>query len=139
MDQTQLGSWSRAVTCANGVWMIRGFHSKNATFSVRNYSNGVLLYYKHLCQCGRDSIVEKELYEGTSKGAEGYAVWISKKEGMCIEVHWQNADFSSSNAVAEHFPAAKVMICGGHAGHAHKEKLEKLAKMRMFLKNLRKN
>ena len=48
MDQTPLGSWSCAVTCADGVWMTRGFHSKNATFSVRNYLNGVLLYYKHL-------------------------------------------------------------------------------------------
>ena len=26
--------------------------------------------YKHLCQ---DSIIEEELYRGTSKGAEGYA------------------------------------------------------------------
>ena len=73
MDQTQLGSWSRAVTCADGVWMTRGFHSKNATFSVRYYVNGALLYYKHLCQYGRDSIIEEELYQGTSKCAEGYA------------------------------------------------------------------
>lgn len=40
---------------------------------------------------------------------------------MNIEVHWQDAD-SSSNAVTEHFPKAKVMICGGHAGRAHKKK-----------------
>ena len=26
MDQTQLGSWTRAVTCADGVWMTQGFH-----------------------------------------------------------------------------------------------------------------
>ena len=37
MDQGELGSWSRAVTSADGTWMTRGFHSKNATFSVRNY------------------------------------------------------------------------------------------------------
>ena len=45
---------------------------------------------------------------------------------MNIEVHWQDADSSSSNAVTEHFPKAKVMICGGHAGRAHKKQLEKL-------------
>ena len=34
MDQSQLGSWSRAVTTADGTWMTQGFHSKNFTFSV---------------------------------------------------------------------------------------------------------
>ena len=43
MDQNELGSWSRAVTSADGTWMTRGFHSKNATFSIRNYYNGALL------------------------------------------------------------------------------------------------
>ena len=30
LDQRELGSWSRAVTSADGTWMTRGFHSKNA-------------------------------------------------------------------------------------------------------------
>ena len=47
-------------------------HSKNATFSIRNYYNGALLYHKHLCQKGRDDIIKEELYQGTSKGAEDY-------------------------------------------------------------------
>ena len=34
MDQNELGSWSRAVTSADGTWMTRGHHSKNATFSI---------------------------------------------------------------------------------------------------------
>ena len=38
---------------------------------------------------------------------------------MQVDVHWQDAD-SSSNAVSEVFPAAKIMTCGGHAGRAHK-------------------
>ena len=50
MDQDELGSWSRAVTSADGTWMTRGHHSKNATFSIRNYYSGALLYRKHLCQ-----------------------------------------------------------------------------------------
>ena len=47
-------------------------------------------------------------------------------------MHWQDADYSSSNVVAEHFSDAKVMICGGHAGRAHKKQLENLAKMKSF-------
>ena len=67
----------------DGMWMTRGFHSKNATFSVRNYMSGALLYYMHLCQQGR---VEVELYQGTSKAADGYGARLTMervKEG-CI-------------------------------------------------------
>ena len=69
MDQSELGSWSLAVTSADGTWMTRGFHTKNSMFSIRNYFNGALLFRKHLCQSGRDKIVKEELYQGTSKGA----------------------------------------------------------------------
>lgn len=76
MDSTELGSWSRAVTTADGTWLTRGHHSKNFTFSVRNYLNGALLSRHHLCQKGRDSIIDEPLYQGTSKAAEGYAAKI---------------------------------------------------------------
>ena len=136
MDQTQLGSWSRAVTSADGTWMTRGHHSKNSTFSIRDYLTGALLYYVHLCQKGRDKVIQEELYQGTSKSAEGYGARLTlrkaKEEGMHIEVHWQDADSSSSSVVAEHFSDAKVMICGGHAGWAHKKQLENLAKVKSF-------
>ena len=59
-----LGSWKRAVTTADGTWQTRGWHSKNATSTIRNYLNGALLYYHHICQKGRDKI---DLYLGTSK------------------------------------------------------------------------
>ena len=92
MDQSELGSWSRAVTSADGTWMTRGFHSRNATFSVRNYYNGALLYRKHLCQKGRDNVVKEELYWGTSNGAEGYTARLTlkkaKDEGMNIAIQW---------------------------------------------------
>ena len=68
IDQSELGSWSRAVLSADGTWMTRN-HSMNATFSIHKYYNGAL-YRKHLCQKGRDDII-RELYRGTSKGAEG--------------------------------------------------------------------
>ena len=79
VDQSELGSWSRAVTSADGTWMTRGFHSKNSTFSIRNYFNGALLFRKHLCQSGRDEVVKEELYKGISKGTEGYAARLTFK------------------------------------------------------------
>ena len=36
VDCDRLGSWTCAVTSADGVWHTRGWHSKNATFSIRN-------------------------------------------------------------------------------------------------------
>ncbi len=42
MDQEELGSWCKAATCADGTWQTRGYHSKNATFSIRNYMTGAL-------------------------------------------------------------------------------------------------
>ena len=54
---------------------------------------------------------------------------------MNIAVQWQDAD-SSSKAVTDHFPDAKVMIYGGHAGRAHKKQLEKLQKMKSFTADL---
>jgi hypothetical protein len=61
-----VGSLKCAVTAADGTWQTRGWHSKNAMFSIRNYLNGALLYYKYLCQKGRDEIIQEELYAGTS-------------------------------------------------------------------------
>ena len=48
MDEAELGSWSRVVTSADGTSMTHGYHSKNATFRMRNSLSGALLYYKHL-------------------------------------------------------------------------------------------
>ena len=125
-----LGLWKRAVTTADGTWQTRGWHSKNATFTIRIYLNGALLYYHHLCQKGRDKIVEGDLYLGTSKSAEGYAARITfqraKEEGMDVAIHWQDADSSSAKAVREIFPKAEIMLCGGHAGRAHRTILEKV-------------
>ena len=116
----ELGSWKRAVTTADGTWQTRGWHSKNATFSIRNCLNGALLYYHHLCQKGSDDVVEGGLYPGTSKSAEGYAASITfqraKEEGMEVAVHWQDADSSSAKSVREVYPDAQIMIRGGYAG-----------------------
>ena len=118
--------------------MTRGFHSKNATFSIRNYKTGALLYYMHICQKGQDKIIKEDLYRGTSKSAEGYgARELLKKEGLNIEIHWQDADSSSSKSVEKVFPNAKVMICVGHAGRAHLKQLQALAKKKTFTEKFR--
>ena len=128
VKESQLGSWKNAVTVADCTWQTRGWHSKNATFTIRNYLTGALLYYHHLCQKGRDEVIEEALYRGTSKSSEGFAARVTfqkaKKEGMHVAVHWQDADSSSAKAVREVFPNAKVMICGSHAGRAHRKILE---------------
>ena len=60
--EDELGSWTHAVTVADGTW-------QNATFTIRNYQNGALLYYHHLCQKGSDTVIQEDLNKGTSKSA----------------------------------------------------------------------
>ena len=83
-----------------------------------------MLYYHHLSQKGSDDVVEGGLYPGTSKSAEGYAASITlqraKEDGMEVAVHWQDAH-SSAKSVREVYPDAQIMICGGHAGRAHRK------------------
>ena len=125
MNGHELGSWKRAVTVGGQT---RGWHSKNATFTIRNRA---LLYYHHICQKGSDNIIEEELYKGTSKSAEGYLTLSkAKEEGMQVALHWQDADSSSANAVSEVFPDAEIMISGGHARHANKKFLELRQKLK---------
>ena len=55
---------------------------------------------------------------------------------MQIAVHWQDADSSSAKAVSDVFPDAEIMICGGHAGRAHKKILELRHKMKKVSKTM---
>ena len=94
MKDDELGSWKRAVTCADGTWMTRGFHSQNATYSIRNYFTGALLYYKHICQKGSVKILGEELCKAR------VLVQTAKEEGMSIDIHWQDADSSLSKRIS---------------------------------------
>ena len=136
MDQDKLFLWSKAVTCADGTWQTRGYHSKNATFTIRNYANGALLYFVHLCQRGEDNLIDEPLYQGTSKSAEGYGasklMKKAKEEGLQISVHWQDADSTASKHVKEVYPKTLIMICGGHAGKSHLKQLQLRAKQKTF-------
>ena len=40
---------------------------------------------------------------------------------MDVAIHWQDADSS----VREIFPKAEIMLCGGHAGRAHRKICQK--------------
>ena len=45
--------------------------------------------------------MKERLYQGNAKAAEGYAARLTfaeaKKQGMRVEINWQDADSSSSN------------------------------------------
>ena len=129
----QIGSWSRAVTCCDGCWLIRGHFSQNCTFVIKNYITGALLYYGHLCMRGADTICDEELWQGTAKSAEGHlseVLWAkAKEEGLKVEVNWQDADSSSAKGFRQSFSneqESRIMLCGGHVGRAHGKKLDEL-------------
>ena len=136
LEPEEWGSWEKAITVADGTWMTRGFHSKNFTFSIRNYKTGALLFRTHLCQKGQDKLIEEELYQGSSKGAEGYAArklfQQAKEEGMNVALNWQDDDSSTSKAIKEVFPQAEVLLCRGHEGRSHWKQLKELQKMKKF-------
>ena len=48
-NDSELGSFENTVTCG-------GYHSQNATYTIRNYQTGGLLYYKHFSQRGNNDI-----------------------------------------------------------------------------------
>ena len=55
---------------------------------------------------------------------------------MQVAVHRQDADSSSAKAVSEVFPDAEIMICGGHAGRAHRKILELCHKIKKVPKKM---
>ena len=140
LGSTVVGSWKRAITTSDGVWLTRGKFSKNSSFTIRNYINNSLLYFVHVCMRGNeDDIIGGELYQGTSKGAEGYAASIAfkkaKEEGMHIEVQWQDGDSSAAKSFREYYTdetSSRVMLCGGHAARAFTKSLGEFAKQKSF-------
>ena len=71
MDEHTFGSWKQAVTLDKSR---RSMDDKWPPLQKWHIQCLQLLYYKHLCERGRDNIVEGELYKGTSKSImEGFA------------------------------------------------------------------
>ena len=83
-----------------------------------------------------NDIVGGELYKGTAKGfAANIAFQKAKKEGIHIEVQWQDGDFSAAKSFREHFPdeiKSRVMLCGGHVARSFTKSLGELAKLISF-------
>ena len=139
LSSDQIGSWSRAVTCCEGCWLIRRHVSQNCTFVIKNYITSALLYYGHLSMRGADRICDEDLWEGTAKSAEGHLsqkLWAqAKEEGMKVEINWQDADSSSAKGFRYSFSneqESRMMLCGGHVGRAHGKKLEEIKGMSTF-------
>ena len=138
LPDSDIGSWNRAVTTADGTWLTRGYFSKNYTFTVRNYLTGALLYYVHLCMRGSDDL-DEELYQGTANAAEGIAAGkafrAAKEDGMHIEVQWQDGDSSSALSFRESYPdetTSHVMLCGGHVARCFAKVLNDLSGNKKF-------
>ena len=138
MDPSVLGSWNRAVTAGDATWLTCGHHSRNCTFTIRDYITGSLLYYIHLCQRGADKVSTSVIYEGTSKSAEGYGAEVlferAKKDGMNVECHVQDRDSSSSKSLLKNYPNCELKHCGNHATKNHKEALKRLQQRKCFTK-----
>ena len=132
MDQGELGSWSRAVTCADAVWLTRGHYSRNGTFTVRNNMTGALLYYYHICQKGKDKLCDEDVYKGTSKSAEGFGAdrvfSLMDEDGINVECHVQDGDSTAGNALLKYFPNCHLLRCGNHVAKNHAVRLDKLRK-----------
>uniref|UniRef100_A0A1X7TCB3 Uncharacterized protein n=1 Tax=Amphimedon queenslandica TaxID=400682 RepID=A0A1X7TCB3_AMPQE len=138
-NDSELGSFKNAVTCGDAAWLTRGYHSQNATYTLRNYQTGGLLYYKHFSQRGKDDITGEELFEGTSKSAEGFgAEWVFKKavtDEMNISIHVQDNDSTSSKALLSNFPNCRIILCSGHIARNHEKRLKTLAKQKFKKKS----
>lgn len=140
LSSDQIGSWwTRAVTCCDGCWLIRGHFSQDCTFVIKNYITGALLYYGHLSMRGADRICDEDLWQGTAKSAEGHLsqqLWAqAKEEGLKVEINWQDADSSSAKGFRysfSHAQESRVMLCGGHVCRALGKKLEELKGMSIF-------
>ena len=128
---SELGSWKKAVTTSDGCWLIRGHHGQCCTFVVINFLTGCTLYYGHSVMRGSNKICDSDLWEGTSKAAEGHLAEVcftkAKEEGMVVAINWQDADSSSAKSFRYVFPdnsLSRVMLCGGHVGRAHGNNLK---------------
>lgn len=134
LKDDELGNWNKAITCADGVWLTKGFHSTNGTATLRNYMNNSLLYYTHNCQKGSPN--DTDLWHGTSKGMEGVALdelfEKAKLEGLNIVDHIQDADSSSAKALEKHFPEANLLLCGGHFNRSFSKSLDKIQMLKSF-------
>lgn len=97
---------------------------------------GGFLWYGYKCMRGNDDIVEEELYEGILKLMEGVLLDECyeqvKIEGCCVEVVWQDGDFSVVNFIKYYYLNGKVYKCGGYVGRVYINNLKEVVKKKEF-------
>uniref|UniRef100_A0A1X7SD85 Uncharacterized protein n=1 Tax=Amphimedon queenslandica TaxID=400682 RepID=A0A1X7SD85_AMPQE len=88
---------------------------------------------------GSDNLCQDDIYEGTSKAAEGFGAnevfKLMVKDQMNVECHIQDGDSTSENVVLKHFPLCRVLLCGNHVAKNHAIKLDKLRKLKEMTTN----
>ncbi|XP_031553407.1 uncharacterized protein LOC116290504 [Actinia tenebrosa] len=101
------------------------------TFVILDFISGGILYYGHLCMRGKKSVCDTDLWEGTSKAAEGHLAYLlfkkAKEEGLNIALNWQDQDSTAEKSFRSIFPDGelnRVMLCGGHVGRSHGNNLK---------------
>ena len=97
-------------------WRTRGWHSKNATFTLRNYFNGATTTTSAR-RAGIRLLRVASILVPLNQPRDMLA-FQRAEEGMEVAI-------SSSKAVKDIYPEAEVMLCGGHAGRALLEKCQK--------------
>ena len=79
-----------------------------------------------------DRVCDEDLWQGTTKSAEGHLsqkLWAQAKEGLKVEINWQDADSSTAKRFRYSFSneqKSRVLLCGGHVSRAHGKKSEEL-------------
>ena len=72
-----------------------------------------------------------EIYEGSSKAAEGFGAnevfKLTIRDQMNVQCHIQDGDSTSGNVALEHFPLRRVLRCGNHVAKNHAIKLRQIA------------
>jgi len=126
-----LGSWSQAVTSADGCYHVRGHFSLNMTVTAVDYFRGFLIGYVHRCGKGsKPSPDSEDNWKGTAKAAEaagtGELFAQLKDYGMNLAISVQDHDSSSLLRIKSVYPDAQTLICFGHHNRAFGKALEKL-------------
>lgn len=108
---------------------------------------GGILYYAHLCMRGKKlDISDTDLWEGTSKSAEGHMAYLlfkkAKEEGMNVELNWQDQDSTAELSFRSIFPDGelhRVMLCGGHVGRSHGNNLKEYKSKKVLCHSTKKS
>ena len=134
LNPKDLGSWSQAVTSADGTWLTRGYHSKNATFSIRKYLRGHCCTISTYVRREETTSSRRSCTRGHPSLPKGTVQWNcfkKRKKRACKLPYTGRMPTPLQVAVpSSFFPRAKIMIYGGHAGKSYLKQLQCRAQQR---------